>query len=155
MTALSTINLLPSSKEEVRRFGNLLKNEILADDKDPLRILVQLKMIEKVLETVLKDEEIDLHFLREFELYEKEKVIEVNGAKLSQTETGVRYDYDQSGDPVWFDLDKQAKEIAEKKKEREKFLQNIPFDAGIVDSETGVYISRPPKHSHTKVKVIL
>jgi hypothetical protein len=155
MTALSTINLLPSNREEVKRFSRMLKDEILAADHDPLKILVQLKMIEKVLEDVLKDEEIDHHFCKEFDLYGKEKVIEVNGAKLQQVETGVKYRYEDSGDPVWFDLEKQSKELAEKKKDREKFLQNIPYDQGVVDPDTGVFITRPPKNSKTKVKVTL
>lgn len=154
-TALATLAVLPGNKEEVKLFSRKLKDEILAADKDPLKILVQLKMIEKVLEDVLKDEEIDHHFCREFDLYGKEKVIEVNGAKLQQVETGVKYRYEDSGDPVWFDLEKQSKELAEKKKEREKFLQNIPYDQGIVDPDSGVFITRPPKTSKTKVKVTL
>lgn len=154
-TALATLAVLPGNKEEVKLFSRKLKDEILAADKDPLKILVRLKMIEKVLEDVLKDEEIDHHFCKEFDLYGKEKVIEVNGAKLQQVETGVKYRYEDSGDPVWFDLEKQSKELAEKKKEREKFLQNIPYDQGVVDPDTGVFITRPPKTSKTKVKVTL
>lgn len=154
-TALATLAVLPGNKEEVKLFSRKLKDEILAADHDPLKILVQLKMIEKVLEDVLKDEEIDHHFCKEFDLYGKEKVIEVNGAKLQQVETGVKYRYEDSGDPVWFDLEKQSKELAEKKKDREKFLQNIPYDQGVVDPDTGVFITRPPKNSKTKVKVTL
>lgn len=154
-TALATLAVLPGNKEEVKLFSRKLKDEILAADHDPLKILVQLKMIEKVLEDVLKDEEIDHHFCKEFDLYGKEKVIEVNGAKLQQVETGVKYRYEDSGDPVWFDLEKRSKELAEKKKEREKFLQNIPYDQGVVDPDTGVFITRPPKISKTKVSVRL
>ena len=151
--ALATINTLPSSKEQLKVFSRKLKDEILANDKDPLKILVQLKYAEKVIADILKDKDIDYHFLKEFLLYEKEKEIEVNGAKLRQGETGVKYDYEACGDPVWFDLVKQIKELTEQRKEREKMLQNIPFDKGIVDPKTGVYISRPSKTSHTKVVV--
>lgn len=155
-TALQTISILPSNKAEVQRFSRMLKDEILANDKDPLKILVQLKLIEKVIEDILKDKDIDYHFLREFQLFEKEKVIEVNGAELRAGETGVKYKYEDSGDPVWFDLEKQIKELTEKKEEREKFLQNIPYDAGIVDADHGgVFITKPPKISHSKVIVKL
>lgn len=153
MTALSTINLLPSNREEIRSFVGTLKSEILANERDPLKILVQLKMIEKTIEDLLKDEELDRHFLKEFLLYDKEKVVMVRGAKLQAMEVGTKYDYTKSGDPIWNDLEKKAKDIADKKKEREKFLQNIPYDAGIVEAETGVFITRPPKTSHSKVKV--
>jgi len=154
-TALSTLSILPSNRDQLKTFSRMLKDEILASSKDPLKILVQLKFIEKLIEDILKDENIEYHFLKEFFLYEKEKVIEVGGAKLMQSEVGVKYDYEASGDPKWFDLEKQAKEIAEKKKEREKFLQSIPYDAGVVDPDTGVFITRPPKSSKTKVKVTL
>ena len=155
-TALSTLSTLPSNKEQLHVFGKKLKNEILASDKDPLKILVQLKMIEKVIADTLKDDDIDYHFLKEFLLYEKEKEIEVNGAKLRQQETGVKYDYSASGDPAWFDLQKQVEELTAKKKEREKFLQSIPMsETGLVDEKTGVFITRPPKTSKTKVIVKL
>jgi hypothetical protein len=154
-TALSTLSVLPSGKDEIKRFSRMLKDEILQADRDPLKILVQLKYIEKVLEDVLKDDEIDRHFSKEFDLYGKEKVIEINGAKLQQVEVGTKYLYEDCGDPVWFDLKRQSDEIAEKKKEREKFLQNIPYDQGIVEPKSGVFITRPPKTSKTKVKVTL
>lgn len=154
-TALATINTLPSNKAELAKFSRMLKDEILASTKDPLPILVQLKVIEKVIDDVLKDEGIKYHFLKEFLLYEKEKIVEVNGAKLEQRETGVKWDYNASGDIVWMDLDKSCKELAEKKKEREKFLQNIPYDQGVVDPEHGNFITRPPKTSDTMVIVKL
>ena len=154
-SALSTLSVLPDNKDQVRTFSKMLKDEILAGTKDPLKILVQLKMIEKVIADILKDEEIDYHFLKEFLLYEKEKEIELNGAKMRQQEVGVKYEYEQSGDPVWFDLDKQIKELSEKKKEREKFLQSIPYDNGVVDPDSGVFITKPPKKSKTKVVVKL
>jgi hypothetical protein len=154
-TALSTLSILPSNREQLKIFSRQLKDEILSSDKDPLKILVQLKFIEKLIEDVLKDEGIEYHFLKEFELYEKEKVVQINGAKLQQSEVGTKYDYDACGDPKWYDLNKQASEIAEKKKEREKFLQSIPYDQGVVDPDTGVFITRPPKSSKTKVKVTL
>jgi hypothetical protein len=154
-SALSTISILPSTKEQVKVFSRQLKDEILANDRDPLKILVQLKMIEKIIEDILKDEEIDLHFLNEFLLYGKEKVLEVNGAKLQQTEVGTRYQYEDSGDLKWNDLNKQLIEITEKKKEREKFLQNIPYESQFVDPDNGLFITRPPKTSKTKIKVTL
>lgn len=154
-TALSTLSILPSNKEQVQIFSKKLKNEILADEKEPLKILVHLKMIEKVIADILKDDEIDNHFLKEFLLYEKEKEIEINGAKLRQQETGVKYDYSASGDLKWFDLQKQIDDLTEKKKEREKFLQNIPYESQFVDPDSGVFITRPPKSSKTKVIVKL
>lgn len=152
MTALSVVNLLPSGREQVMAFTKTLKGEILANTHEPLRILTQLKYIEKVLENILTDKDIEWHFLREFELYGKEKVVDINGAKLSTMEAGVKYAYDECGDPVWMDLNKQIAELTAKRKEREEFLKVIP-EGGTVDPDTGVFITRPPKSSKTKVSV--
>jgi hypothetical protein len=153
-TALSTISVLPSGKEQVQLFVRKLKDEILANDKDPLKILVQLKYIEKTIAEVLKDEDLDYHFLKELLLYDKDEQVKINGADLRQSEVGVKYFYEDSGDSVWNDLEKQIKELSEKKKEREKFLQNIPSE-GTVDPNTGLFLTRPGKHSKTKVVVKL
>ena len=151
-TTLSVINLMPSGKDQIATFKNSLKSEILANTKDPLPIFVQLKYIEKVIKELLDDPELKDHFLNEFVLYGKEKIVEINGAKLSSQEVGTKYQYAESGDQTWIDLDKQIKELTEKKKEREKFLQNIPMENnGIVDPETGLFITRPPKSSTTQV----
>ena len=154
-TALSTLSVLPSNRDQLRTFSRQLKDEILAGTTDPLKALIQLKFAEKLIEDVLKDEELDHLFVKELQLYGKEKTVEIAGAKLMQTEVGTRYDYEASGDPKWFDLKKESTEVSERLKEREKFLQTIPYDAGVVDPDTGVFITRPPKTSKTKVKVSL
>ena len=133
----------------------MLKDEIMGGNVDPLKTLVHLKFIEKMLADILKDEELDYLFVKELDNYGKEKVVEIAGAKLSLMEAGTRYDYEASGDPKWFDLKKQSTEVSERLKEREKFLQTIPYDQGVVDPDTGVFITRPPKTSKTKVKVTL
>jgi len=155
MEALSTISALPSTKEQGMTFFKSLKNEILAGTHDPLKLLVALKVIEKTVGDILKDEDIEYCFQKEFSLFEKEKVLNINGSKLSLAEVGTKYEYEASGDPVWNDLSGNIAELTEKRKEREKFLQNIPYDQGVVDPDTGVFITRPPKSSKTKVKVIL
>lgn len=152
-TALSTISVLPSDKLEVVQFTRKLKSEILANSKNPLPILVHLKFIEKVISDILKDEDLDNHFLKEFLLYDKDEKVTINGADLRSGEVGVKYLYKDSGDPVWNDLEKKINELTEKKKEREKFLQNIPYDNGVVDPDSGLFITRPPKSSKTKVIV--
>lgn len=154
-TAISTLSVLPSNRDQIKTFSRMLKDEIMGGNVDPLKTLVHLKFIEKMLADILKDEELDNLFVKELDNYGKEKVVEIAGAKLSHMEAGTRYDYEASGDPKWFDLKKQSTEVSERLKEREKFLQTIPYDAGVVDPDTGVFITRPPKTSKTKVKVTL
>ena len=154
-TAIGTLSVLPSNRDQIKTFSRMLKDEIMGGNVDPLKTLVHLKFIEKMLADILKDEELDNLFVKELDNYGKEKVVEIAGAKLMQTEVGTRYDYEASGDPKWFDLKKQSTEASERLKEREKFLQTIPYDQGVVDPDTGVFITRPPKTSKTKVKVTL
>lgn len=148
-TILTTISSLPSSKKQVASFVYELKKEILLS-KNPLQEFVKLKYIEKTFEEILKDAEIESVVLKEFQLYEAEKVVEVLGAKLNVSEVGTKYDYSASGDPIWNDLDKQIAELTEKKKAREGLLKALP-EEGLVDPATGVYITRAPKSSKSKV----
>ena len=134
-------------------FTKLLKDELI--ENGSLKDLVHLKMIEKVFKDILTDDDVDNHWLSEMDKYsDKEKVV-INGASLNQQETGVRYNYAKSGDTTWLDLDKQIKELTDKKKSRESFLQNIPDGQSIADTIDGVLITKPPKTSKTKVVIKL
>ena len=153
-TALSTISEMPSGKTEVAMFVRSIKAEILSNKSNPLPILVKLKYAEKTIAEILKDDDIDNHFLSEFLLYNKNEKVEINGAILRSGEVGTKYDYKASGDPQWIDLDKQITELTEKRKQREKFLQALD-ENGTVDPGTGLFVNRPPKSSHTKVLVTI
>ena len=153
-SALSVINTLPSTKVEVAMYVRKIKSEILANDKNPLPILAQLKMAEKTIKEILADDDIDNHFLKEYLLYDKDEKVTVNGVEMRAGETGVKYNYPDCGDPVWNDFNNQIKALTEKCKEREKFLQNIPYE-GTVDPGTGLFITHPTKSSKTKVICVL
>ena len=148
--ALSTISVLPSNKEELVKFGRMLKDEIIADDKETLPILGKLKIIEKLVKDILEDKEVKARFLNDRLKYSDKELVKLNGIDFSVRETGVKWDYNASGDVKWTDLDKQIKELTEARKEREKLLQNLPPE-GLVDPDNGNYITRPPKSSETMV----
>ena len=152
VTALSTISNLPSNKEELQKFSRMLKDEIIADDKQTLPILGQLKVIEKVVKDVLEDKEVKKRFLDDRLGYSEKEVVKFNGLDFSVREVGVKYEYNASGDVKWMDLDKQIKELTDVRKEREKLLQNLPLE-GLVDPDNGNFITRPPKSSETMVVV--
>ena len=150
-TALSTISELPSERLELEQFKRMLKSEILANDRDPLGILKQLKFIEKTIVDILTDKEIEDHFLNEAEKY-KEKTFDHLNIKFTIQEVGTKYQYDASGDAIWFDLTKEAETIKEKLKSRETYLKAIP-DEGTVCPVNGNFLTRPPKVGKTKVTV--
>jgi predicted transcriptional regulator len=153
-TTLSVINQLPSDKASVAMFVRSIKAEILANDKNPLPILVQLKMAEKTIGEILKDDDIDEHFLKEFLQYDKDEKVIVSGATLTSSETGVKYHFDDCGDQVYNDLMKESEALKEKIKEREAYLKNLPKE-GTVCPIHGNFINRPAKSSKTKVIVKL
>jgi len=148
--ALSTITVFPSNKTEIAMYGRKLKAEILANDRDPLSILKQLKYVEKVIKDILTDDEIDNHFLNEAHLY-NEKTFDHLDCKFTIQETGVKYDYEASGDPVWFDLNSEITKLKESMKEREQFLQKA--GEGFVEPNSGVFVNAAPRTSKTKVTV--
>ena len=150
--ALSVINELPSNQGEITRFVTTIKSEILAGNDDPLKILKQLKMSEKTLDILLKDKELDNHFIEAASQYGKS--FDHLDTHFDVRETGVKYDYATSNDSVWKELNAQKIELDKKLKEREIFLKAIP-DEGTVNPESGEIIYKCAKSSVTKVVVKL
>ena len=147
-TALSTITVFPSSWKELRDYHEIVKSEILVSNK-PLIIRAKLEWVKKVIEGILEDKELKEHFLKEFRLYEDEKIIAFEGVEMYQMEAGTKYNYKACGDPVWNDLDKQVSELTAKRKERETLLKAAK--EGFVDQGTGVFVGPVPKSSTTVV----
>ena len=151
-TAISTLSVMPSTKEQVMTFTKKYKDELLTGTHDPLEQLARLKYIEKFIKNILTDDDIDYLMVAELEKYGKEKDIPISGFKMNIQETGVKYFYEDAGDPIWNDLNEKIKELTEKKKEREEFLKNCPAE-GFVEPESGVFVTRPGRQSKTKVVV--
>ena len=81
------------------------------------------------------------------------------GVKFTIAETGTTYDFSGCADPVLNDLERQAKEIAEKIKKQKEFLKAVDSKSGLVitDESTGeTYKVYPPvKQSKSSFKVQL
>lgn len=150
--ALSTIADAPITYVEIGNLIHLMKQELMSGDYNPLDVELKLKAMEETIKQLRSDEEIRAFVLSEAEKYGKS--FEWRGAKMSIREVGVKYDYAATGDSEWAILDAQIKELSEKKKAREKFLQAIP-DMGTVSPETGETIYRPAKTSTTSIAVTL
>jgi hypothetical protein len=152
METLSTIMLLPSNEGEIKRFVTLIKSEILSKGDDPLKVLKQLKMVEKTIGILLKDKELDNYFIDEAIKYGTS--FEHLDTHFDIRETGTKYDYSTCNDSVWNYLNEKSDKLNEELKSRELFLRNIPLE-GVVNPETGELIYRPAKTSTTKVAVKL
>jgi hypothetical protein len=151
-TTLSTINIFPSNEAEIKHYITTFKNEILSGNEDPLKVLKQLKFVEKTIAALLKDKDLEDHFLQEAEKYGKS--FEHLEIKFTVAEVGTRYDFSTCNDSVWNDLNLKEKELTENKKLRETFLKTIPIE-GVANADTGELIYPALKTSTTKVTVKL
>ena len=152
ITTLAKIAQSPITYVEINNLIYDMKVELLSGDYNPLDVELQLKAMEETIKQLRSDEDIRQFVLSEAEKHGKS--FEWRGAKMSVREVGVKYDYASSGDSEWAMLDAEIKELTEKKKAREKFLQAIP-DMGTVNPETGETIYRPAKTSTTSIAVTL
>ena len=152
ITTLAKIAQAPVTYVEIGNLIHVMKTELLSGNYNPLDIELELKAMEETIKQLRKDEDIRDFVLREADKHGKS--FEWRGAKMSVREVGVKYDYASTEDSEWAMLDAQINELAEKKKAREKFLQNIP-EMGAVNPETGEMIYRPAKSSTTSIAVTL
>jgi hypothetical protein len=150
MNALSTITIMPSTRQEIDSFYQKAKTEIINGEENPLKILKQLKAVEKVVTELLKDKDIEDHILEEAEKYGQKK-FEDYGVEFEVREIGARYDFNVTGDSTWQELKQKEEEIKRQRQEREKTLKAHKEEW--VDSETGEVINPPVKSSKTKVTV--
>ena len=150
--ALSTIADAPITYVEIGNLIYAMKAELLSGDYNPLDVELKLKAMEETIKQLRADEDIKQFVLAEAEKYGKS--FEWRGAKMSVREVGVKYDYATTGDSEWAMLDAEIKELTEKKKAREKFLQAIPV-TGTVSPETGEMIYPPARTSTTSIAVTL
>jgi len=152
ITTLAKIAQAPITYVEIGNLIHWMKREILSSDNNPLDVKLQLKAMEETIKQLQDDDDIRSFIMTEAEKYGKS--FEWRGAKMSIREVGVKYDYATSGDSEWAMIDAEIKELTEKRKAREKFLQNIP-ESGTVSPETGEQIYRPAKSSTTSIAVTL
>lgn len=150
MTTLSVINVLPSTKAEIKSFVSDAKDRILAGDENPLKIASQLKAFEEVVKELRDDKEIKEATLKAAE--KEGKTFQQFGAEFQIKEVGVKYDYSVCDDQEWNDLDRMIKTLSEQKKDREKFLQAVK---GEVFDTNGIQLHPPVKTSTTSVTVTL
>lgn len=121
---------------------------------NPLYAAAVVKGLIESLTNALKDSRMFDGVQKESEKFGKEKII-CQGATFQICETGVKYDFDACGDPVYNELAKQKAELDEKLKERTAFLKTIKQPITLVDDNTGEVVSiyAPVKASTTSFKI--
>jgi hypothetical protein len=156
MNAITTLNQLPSTLDQISQFVKKVKDEALSGEYNILEILIQLRAAQQAIEILNKDEEIMESAIDEYSKH-SEKTVDFGGVKITQKETGVKYEYEVSGDYKWELYKSTESQYAGLRKEREKFLQTVKESFTIINEETGEIetINPVPKTSKTTLAVTL
>lgn len=132
MTAVSVLMLMPETKEQIATFSAQIKEQILDGSFDFRKYLYLKHAMEKTFDNIKNDDEVKAYIDKETSKYGAEGTgyhdmkIELAGRKI--------WDYSQTGDTQLFELEAQKKELEEKIKERQKYLQNFKIT---IDPHTG------------------
>ena len=142
------IQSLELNKEEIANVAFNLTNAVTEDGMNPLKLLIQLKAIQKVAEQVIANIN-DLAIDEACKYGKDEKVF---GAKISVKEVGTKYDYTHC--TKWNNLQAEIDAIKAKQKAIETALKIASEDVPFVDNDSGEIITQPaPKKSTTTVAV--
>ena len=129
MNALSTITVLPSTKEEQKNYIALVKESILSGEQNPLIIARQLNAFAGVLKELQADKDIRECFMLEAQKYGS-KTFDL-GAKFTIQN---RKSYDYTNDTKWSEINASIEALKVKLKEREEFLKHLTEPMADLDS---------------------
>ena len=142
-----------SGKSHVNALIESLTFNVSEGITNPLEFRVKAKMLIEALEQSIKltnDDAMTEHM-------KHGKRAEMFGAVVDSVETGVKYDYESTGDPIWQQLDKLVENYTGQRKSRELFLKSLNQPMHVVDDITGeiLTINPPIKTSSTTLKITM
>lgn len=166
---LHSLSLFETNKAQRAEFVQSIVTKLEEGEQDPLKVHLQVKAMEDIITQLTSTDEKknkNVHLAQRYKtlLYEAftnhacgAKTVEHHNARFTQTETGSKWHYEKTEDPVLLELYKQRDELAEQIKNREKFLQAVPkegMDIITADGEA-VKVYPPYKTSTTSISVTL
>lgn len=144
---VSLLHLNPSSAQQIQFFATSIINEVQNGNESPLRVLVQLRAMEKASKAIL--EGIKDNIITEAEKYPGTSW-EMWGNKLEKAELGVVYDFSVCGDPTYERLETDFNTAKDRLDERKAFLKTIKVPTPVGDVVTGELVTiHPPKKTST------
>jgi hypothetical protein len=156
LQSTNLLSLFDTTKAERQTFISDVLAKLDEGIIDPLKVHLQVKAMESIIEGLTKSETYK-SFVLDAAQNHGSKSFEFGNASIQIKEAGTKYDYSLCGDLVYERLEKEAQEATEKLKARQKFLQTINGFIALLDEETGqVFNCYPPsKSSSTTVSVTL
>lgn len=152
--AITNLGLFETSKSERQTFAECVIDGLMEGKIDPLKVHLQVKCMEDLIKQITSNEVYKDILVTEASKYGK--AFEHYNSKFEIKEMGVKYDFDNCGDPVLQSLEQQLESIQSQVKERQKFLRTIP-ESGLeilIDDEL-VKVFPPTKTSTTTVTINL
>lgn len=156
LQSTNLLSLFDTTKAERQEFINDVLVKLDEGNLDPLKVHLQVKSMESIIEGLTKSETYK-SFVLDAAQKHGSKTFEFGNASIQIKEAGTKYDYSQCGDVVYDKMKAEANELNEKVKAREKFLQTINGFITVLDPETGqvLCLYPPSKSSSTTVSVTL
>lgn len=155
MTLTTTnLSLFETTKSERQTFAQSVIEGLMEGNFDPLKVHLQVKCMEDLIKQITSNDVYKDLLVTEASKYGKS--FEHYNSKFEIKEMGVKYDFENCGDPVLQSLEQQLELIQNEVKERQKFLRTIP-ESGmeiLVDDEL-IKVYPPTKTSTTTVTINL
>jgi len=167
LSAPAILSLFETNKEQRQLFISNLIEDLESGNTDPLKVHLQLKCIEKIIDEMTNTDEkknkdgfniAKRYMSLVLDAAEKygSKEFEFNGAKIKIGEVGSKYDYSKCDDPELSAWQNQMIELKEKIDKKQKLLQFAPSKGMIItNEETGeTYTAYPPSKSSTTSVIV-
>lgn len=152
MTALSVLELMPTTSEQVESFSGQMIEKILNGEVEPAKILYFKKLQEKTFDAILENAEVKDFIEREIDKHGKEG-ISFNDTKFELAGRKT-WDYSQTEDSELFKLEAEKKELEQKIKDRQKLLQTAKKPFADVDTGEIIYPASYSEKTYIKSSVI-
>lgn len=143
------------SKSQLKIMADLSLQEIFENGK-----IIEAAEALSVMENFIKE----LRGNKQFTDYVRDEIakngkqLETQSAKIELAETGVKYNFDNCGDPIYEQLEQQLQSIEADLKDRKEFLKTVPTSGlAVINEQTGELntIYPPSKSSTSTYKITL
>jgi len=133
-TPSAVLQLLNAEKKSLEQFANSIIQDVKEGRSNPLEIQILIKKYEYVLNEI--KENIKVNVNTETVKY-GERPFDFGGATCQYTPTRTEYNFESCGDSTWLVLDREIKELTEKRKQRENYLKALTETMTVVNPDSG------------------
>ena len=153
VATVTDLSLFETTKAERYAFAQGVVNGLKEGHSDPLKVHLQVKCMEDLIKQITSHPEYKDLTLEEAAKYGKS--FEHYNAKFEVKEMGVKYDFNQCGDPIYNKLAEQLAELEKQVKDRQAFLKSVQPGTQLLIEDEVVTLYPPVKTSTTSITVNL